>query len=325
MYRLVFFFMMVFYLSMNAYALTGSGESETVALETVSPTLDSVSAVTERSLSATFSEPMLAPEVADPDKYAVSGLGAGTLFSSPVSVSGGPVSVTLEWVLGEMRNGVSLYLTASGVQDALGNPINPAANSAVCNGLGVAPVFSELTVLPTKAAAGDTVTISLNASETLQADPEVTVNGHPATSIYIKTGGYIFEYEVQEDDLLGLAVIEVSGADLAGNLGTLSDNDALEITQDVEGLPLPGWPWAAALLLAMGMLFLARRRFIVEAPSQALCNAARMPRLRWFKTLVLLYVVHALGPVDLCGGHSTLRRSCSGDDTPSPMSTRLHR
>lgn len=38
--------------SMGTQALTGSGDSASGALETVSPRLDSVSATTERSLSA---------------------------------------------------------------------------------------------------------------------------------------------------------------------------------------------------------------------------------------------------------------------------------
>jgi len=281
--RYGFFYLMVagLFVSLGAYAVTHSSPSAITPLETVSPTLQSVTATGDKNLSATFSEPMLAPGVTAPSTYAVSGLGAGTLLSSPTGASGGPVTVTLDWVSGEMRTGVSLTLTASGVRDALGNPINPVANSASCNGLGTAPVFSDLTVMPPEAAAGDTVTISFNASETLQADPEVMVNGHPATAPYGKAEGYSYEYEVSEEDPLGMAQIEISGADLAGNLGMLSNNSALEINKDVEGLPLPGWPWAALLLLAVGMVFLARRRFIVEAPSQALCNAARMPRLHW--------------------------------------------
>ena len=67
----------------SAYALTGSGESAENSLETVSPMLNSVSAVTEQSLSATFSEPMLTPGVTTPGNYAASGAGAGTLTGPP--------------------------------------------------------------------------------------------------------------------------------------------------------------------------------------------------------------------------------------------------
>ena len=253
-YAELYFMVVCLCVSFSVSAVTGSSPSAITPLETVSPTLQSVTATGEKNLSATFSEPMLAP-----GKYTVSGLGAGTLAAPPTTVSGGPASVALTWASGEMRTGVSLTLTASGVRDALGNPIHPAANSASCNGLGTAPVFSDLTVMPPEAAAGDTVTISFTASETLQADPEVTVNGHPATASYGKADGYSYEYEVSEEDPLGMAQMEISGADLAGNLGTLSDNDALEIIKDVEGLPLPGWPWAALLLLALGLMLIREK------------------------------------------------------------------
>jgi len=159
-----------------------------------------------------------------------------------------------------MRDGVSLTLTVSGVQDAFGNPIDPAANSASCAGMGAAPVFSDLMVMPPKAGLGEKVTITFAVSETLQTDPEVTINGHPATAPYGKAEGYIFEYEVQESDPLGMAVIHISGADLAGNIGTLSNTALLEIVEAEPGLSLWGWPWAAALLLMLGLVLLWRRR-----------------------------------------------------------------
>ena len=69
----------------GAFAVTGSGESGTIPLETVSPTLNSVSTVTERSLSATFSEPMLDPGVTTSDNYTASGLGRGSQSFPPAS------------------------------------------------------------------------------------------------------------------------------------------------------------------------------------------------------------------------------------------------
>ncbi len=255
----LYFVIMGLCVSFGASAVTGSSPSAVTPLDTVSPALQSVTAVGEKNLSATFSEPMLASGVTAPGSYAVSGLGAGTLVPSPSSVSGGSATMSLDWSTGEMRTDMELTLTASGVQDAVGNPINPAANSASCNGLGVAPVFSELTVMLPQASAGETVTIYFSTSEMLQAYPEVTVNGHPATAPFGKANGYVFNYEVQEDDPLGMALIEVSGADLAGNVGTLSNDDLLEIVKAGAGMPLWGWPWAAALLLALGLVFIREK------------------------------------------------------------------
>ncbi|HQN01814.1 MAG TPA: hypothetical protein PLL36_12090, partial [Candidatus Hydrogenedentes bacterium] len=73
--------------SFSASAVTGSSPSAITPLETVSPTLQSVTATGEKNLSATFSEPMLAPGVTAPGTYAVLGLGTGTLLSSPTGVS----------------------------------------------------------------------------------------------------------------------------------------------------------------------------------------------------------------------------------------------
>ncbi len=247
-------------LAFNAVAVTGIGTSSTTPLETMSPSLQSVLAVTEKRLSATFSEAMLTPDSTTPGNYIVSGLGVGTLVPSPTSVSGGPAVFTLDWASGEMRDGVSLTLTVSGMQDAVGNPINSAANNASCAGRGAAPVFSDLMVMPPKAGLGERVAITFSVSETLQADPEVTINGHPATAPYGKAETYLYEYEVQEDDPLGMAVIHISSADLAGNVGTLNNTSALEILEESEDLPLWGWPFAAALLLVLGLMLLWRRR-----------------------------------------------------------------
>ena len=188
------FMALFFFVCFGSFAVTGSAPSAVTPLETVSPSLQSAVAVTDRSMSATFSELMLAPGVTTPGNYAISGLGAGTLVSSPTGASGGPVTVTLDWASGEMRNAVALTLTATGVQDVLGNPLNPGANSVSGMGKGTAPVFSDLKVMPSEAAAGDIVAISFTASEILQADPEVTVNGQPATAPYGKADGYIFEH-----------------------------------------------------------------------------------------------------------------------------------
>ncbi len=193
----VFISTIVVFFSFNAVAVTGSGTSAVTPLDTISPSLQAVSAVTDKSLSANFSEVMLAPGSTTPGNYVISGLGAGTLVPPPTGVSGGPAAFTLDWATGEMRDGVALTLTVSGIQDAVGNSVNPAANSASCAGRGTSPVFSDLMVMPPKAGLGEKVTITFSVSETLQADPEVTINGHPAAAPYGKAENYLYEYEVQ--------------------------------------------------------------------------------------------------------------------------------
>lgn len=242
---------------LSAHAVTGSGDSATGALETVKPTLTGITVPTSSSVQATFSEPMRAPGVGTPGNYAVSGTGAGTLAANPDVVSGsGPY--TLTWSTGEMLDGAPVTLTVTGVQDAVGNPIDPNANSATANGVGVAPVFSGLAVTPSEAAAGETVTISFVASEDLDANPDVTVNGNPATLVSsAKATSFTYEYTVSGSDPLGAASIAISGFDPAGNLGTASGS--FTIVEAAAGLPLTAWPAAVALLLA-GIALLALRR-----------------------------------------------------------------
>ena len=252
-------FLLAVAVSLGAHALTGSGASATNPLETVSPTLNSVSAVTEKSLSVTFSEAMLAPGVTTPANYAASGAGAGTLGAHPTGMSGtGPY--TLTWDSGEMQNGATVTVTAAGVQDLVGNPIDPTHNSASGTGLGIAPQFGALGVAPSQAAVGDTVTITFTASEALNGEPLVSVNDHEAAFV---SGGssYTYTYTVQESDPLGTASVSVTGLDLAANAGSLSNEAALKIIEPEPTLPLRAWPEALALLvLAVAMLVRKRRK-----------------------------------------------------------------
>lgn len=208
-------------LSVSVYALEGSGDSAPGALETVRPTLGALSVPSEASIAATFSEPMLAPGVTTAGNYAVSGLGAGNLNASPDTVSGsGPY--TLTWAAGEMRDGETVTLTATGLQDAVGNPIDPGANSASAAGVGAAPIFSGLAADPAQAAVDEAVTLTFSSSEDLDGDPTVLVNGNPAAVVSAtKATEFSCEYTVQETDLLGAATITISGFDVVGNLGTL--------------------------------------------------------------------------------------------------------
>lgn len=260
-YKWVLVCSLIFVVSLGAHGLSGSGDSAIGTLDTVSPTLDSVAPVTERSVSATFSEAMLDAGATVAGNYAVSDTGMGTLNANPDGVSGtGPY--TLTWASGEMLSGASVTITASSLQDTLGNQINPGGNSATCNGLGIPPVFSTLLAVPNHASAGQTVTISVTCSETLETEPTVTVNGSAATWISgAKATDYTYEYVVAETDPLGMAEISVTGFDLAGNNGSLNDGVTLEIVEGGYGTPLLAWPLGVALAAAGIVVFVRQRRF----------------------------------------------------------------
>ena len=117
---------------------------------------------------------------------------------------------------------------------------------------------------PPQAAEDDTVSITFVASEPLGAPPGVTVNGSAAAfASETKAGNYTYTYTVQAADALGTASVEVTGADVVGNPGSLSSSSVLEI---VEAPPVPVYAWPVFLiLLVVGTAALAFRR-------KALCN-----------------------------------------------------
>ncbi len=279
---------LVFMPCMASQAFIGSGDSATTALETVSPRLESAAALTPGSIVCTFSEPMLASGVMTAGNWVVAGQGAGTLAGSPDTVSGmGPY--TLSWSAGEMRNGASLSVTATGLQDAVGNPAAPAHATASTAGLGTAPVFSALSVTPGTAGKGDTVTISFAVTEPLDGQPTVTVNEHEAAWVSgSKSPNFSYSYTIQDVDTPGMATVALSGIDPAGNLGTLSNSLSLEVIQKAPKLPLLTWP-PVLMLLAAGV-FLLRRCRTSPCEGTALCRGQRSSRKpgRFFLALFAL-------------------------------------
>lgn len=262
MQRKVFFAVLaVLCVSRTAAGLTGSDHSGVGVLETMPPTMVSVSTASEASLSVSFSEPMLPSGVTTPANYAVSGTGTGTLTPHPDhAVGNGPYSLT--WSAGEMLNGATVTVAATGVQDTVGNPIDPAANSASVSGVGIAPVFANLQAEPAQARIGDTVRLVFSVSEVLADVPTVTVDGHAAVFVSMTTStSYAYDYMVKSSDSQGMADVFVSGSDLAGNMGTLDNNGALEIVPGMAHLPVRTWP-AGVVLIVVGWLILVRRRVV---------------------------------------------------------------
>ncbi len=247
-------------LSFNAAAVTGSGETPPTLLETVSPMLQSAETVADNSVAVSFTEALRVPGATTPANYVVSGEGAGTLDASPSGVTGGPAVFILDWAAGEMRDGALLTFTASGVQDTVGNIINPAVNAASFPGKGTAPIFSGVVVLPPEAWAGTMVVLKFAVSEKLKGAPKVLVNG--SMTEYVGedvNNNYTYQYVIKRGDVLGMATVELSGEDLAGNTGALAEGAVLEIIANPQGMPLY-WLPLALMLPAAGLLLLCRRR-----------------------------------------------------------------
>jgi hypothetical protein len=148
--------------------------------------------------------------------------------------------------------------TGSDVQDLVGNALASSVTSESVFIDNTAPTFDNIAALPSSVQAGQTVSITFDASETLAANPTVTVNTNSATFVSVLGLSYAYSYTVLGSDPIGAATIEIMGQDLASNIGLVSDNTALTIV-DVPGVPLAAWPGIMALAAA-GALVLRRRK-----------------------------------------------------------------
>jgi|GEM_PF-2520626 len=124
----------------------------------------------------------------------------------------------------------------------------------------VPPVFSDMTVHPGTAHAGQSVTVTFSVSKPLAANPVVEIRNVPAT--FSKVEGllrYTYVYDVLREDEFGLATITIRGSDALGNAGTFSDSNALEIMTPGHGLPLHFQPFIVVILL-VGAWLAARHK-----------------------------------------------------------------
>lgn len=93
------------------------------------------------------------------------------------------------------------------------------------------PTFTNITAIHAAAKCGDTVTIKFTASETLSGNPTVTVNGNAVSNLTHNGNDYTCTYTVgdRNHDPAGEATIHISGYDLDGNFGEVTDTEALWI------------------------------------------------------------------------------------------------
>lgn len=181
---------------------------------------------------------------------------SGTAHSS-VTITGGPSTYTVE-MDGISGNGsIDLAVnTGSDVTDFVPLALLSSVSTSVSID-NTPPTFSSLAVTPDQGAEGALVELNFDSSEAIAGDPDVTVNGNPATRT--AKSPFTYEYTVLPTDPLGLATIEISGVDNAGNAGMLNNTTALTIVELEPVVPVAAWP-AALLLAAIGSVFLARRR-----------------------------------------------------------------
>ncbi|MBI1319003.1 MAG: SUMF1/EgtB/PvdO family nonheme iron enzyme [Candidatus Hydrogenedens sp.] len=254
-----------------ASALEGTAVSGGGVLDTTPPEVSGAGTLSKYILAVYFSRPMLSDGLDDPANYHISGAGTGTFNPSP-DLAGGQAPTILYWYDGEMRTDAPVTISATGLRDVLGNPIG--ASSAQTLGLGSPPEYSDLVVAPSVASPGESVEIRFSVDETLDGLPVVRVEGKDAAYVSgdSKSGSFVYALTIPSDALAGPADIEITGFDLAGNLGVTTDSDALRVG-GANGLPLYPVP-LAILLVLVGIAALRYRRRHVCLLGLALAFAA---------------------------------------------------
>ncbi|MBI1317328.1 MAG: hypothetical protein GC168_00075 [Candidatus Hydrogenedens sp.] len=176
---------------------------------------------------------------------------SGTAGGSVSVLDGATTSPAVE-VTGVTGDGSYTIGIAAGIaSDVAGNNSPASGPSAAVTVDNTDPVFSNVVATPAEASDGDTVTITFDSSETLPVDPDVTVNGNPASPG--AKAALTYAYTVLPTDPLGPAMIEISGMDSAGNAALLSNNTALTIVPAAPELPVAAWPLGLALAAAGGL------------------------------------------------------------------------
>jgi len=118
------------------------------------------------------------------------------------------------------------------------------------------PGFVNLGISPSTANIDDIVTITFGTTEELGDTPQVRVNGNPAIQNLGtgKSSVYVYQYVVSPSDLTGPATISVTGIDIAGNQGSLTDNTSLSINATGNSLPVYPLPVVIVIIFSAGYI-----------------------------------------------------------------------
>jgi hypothetical protein len=183
---------------------------------------------------------------------------SGTAGGSVTVLNGTTASPSVQ-VTGVTGDGSYTISIAAGIaSDAATNTSLAAGPSAIVTVDNTDPVFSNVVATPNSAELGQAVSISFDSTEALASDPDVTVNGNPATRT--AKAPFTYGYTVLGTDPVGPATIEISGLDSAGNANLLSNTTALSIVNAAPNLPLIAWPLGMALALAGGLALRRKAR-----------------------------------------------------------------
>lgn len=178
--------------------------------------INNATRITTTAVEVTFNKPVTGFDSSDivTTHALVTDFGASTparYYFTLVSMGEGPFQVGI---------------AAGAARDAAGNPSFAADRLNLAYDV-TPPTFSTPIATPNQAKFNTTVVLAFNASEALGDAPVVSVNSHPAT-IQSQIGrAYSYSYAIKGGDPDGMARIDISGADLAGNSSATSNTTAL--------------------------------------------------------------------------------------------------
>ena len=126
-----------------------AGNTITIDVDSVPPTVVSLSVIDAHTVDVTFSEALTAG-AANVLNFTLSGSGKGTLDATPASVTEvSPGVYRLSWNAGQMRKDGDITITVGGVFDLANNLIDlPNAATALNAGIGQGPVLTIFPVVP---------------------------------------------------------------------------------------------------------------------------------------------------------------------------------
>lgn len=244
-------------------ASLAAGPSANVFVDGIAPTLG-IGTVTGAPISSTYGEIVFPVTISGADSVNLTPANVsvnygGTTSGGTVSVLDGATAAPTVHVSQVSGDGFIGITVAAGVgSDTAGNQTDVAtSNTARVD--NTAPAYSNVSVNPPTAYDGQAVEISFLATEFATADPDVTVNGNPATRSAKGSPAYVYTYSVLPTDPVGPATIAVAGIDDAGNVATLTDSTTFTIANVPQNVPVMAWP-AALVLAAAGAVALRRAR-----------------------------------------------------------------
>lgn len=242
----------------EVYALDAAGNQETsgvwVYVDKSAPQIVSCTSpatANGASIPVTFTVSDPGSGIKDSTLWYKKGSG-GTWTSAGVASNQGTDTIPFWGATGD-----DTYYFGLVVEDNLGNITSTNSGDGSCQTVldTAAPTFGSIDALPQAAKPEDVVTITFTASEPLNANPTVTVNGDAAAFVSIDGLNYTYSYTVQSDDTEGNADICLQGVDVAGNSNTTHDLTQLLIdkTAPVDFIPTADpASWTAANSIAIG-------------------------------------------------------------------------